>query len=266
VQFSLHGLQFAVQKVSASLSPAPSSDVSSAYLLPETWAADDLPWMRELITHEVEQQWPPFVADWYGQRYRQFAADPDWLARSFVANAEKEAAGARSLWLIAAEAHEHPFAGEIADHARDEARHARMYLGMLDMTFPGALVEDDATAMRGEFPVFSDGTPEARPARSLESLLDDLVQMNIGEIRTRLHQLLLRPVALAVAPVENRQRLALSLNRIYEDEGRHIIYTARILEAQAASGHGALIASLYERRLADFAVLTLEEVGAGAFD
>lgn len=236
------------------------------FYLPEDWRAEELSWISHVISDEIERQWPPFVQGWYGDRYRELAMDADWFAQSFLANAEKEAAGARSLWRIAAEAHDHPFASEVADHARDEARHARMYLGMLELTLPGALEPEASAALQQLFPVFQSGCPAAAEKRPIIALLDDIVQMNIGEIRTRLHQQLLRPVALAVAPSENRQRLSLSLTRIYEDEGRHIIYTARILERYAAAGYSEQIADLYTRRLHDFAALTLREVGVGSFD
>ncbi len=236
------------------------------FFLPEDWPTSKLPWITGIIEREVECQWPPFLEAWYGDRYRDFAMDPDWLARSFIANAEKEAAGARSLWKIAAAAHRHSFAAAIAAHARDEARHARMYLGMLELTMPGALDPLFDAALRQEFPAFLDQDPEPAAERSIEALLDDLVQMNIGEIRTRLHQLLLRPVALAVAPLENRQRLAMSLERIYQDEGRHILYTSHILENYGGQGHADEIAALYDQRLRDFSQLTLAEVGSGSFD
>jgi len=193
------------------------------FFLPETWPSERLPQMTRLICRQIEEQWPPFVDHWYGERYREFTLDPDWLARSFLANADKEAEGSRKLWKIAGGSRKFPFADAVRAHAVDEAQHARMYVAMLDLTFPGALSPRDAEALLASYPLYIDEQPPlATLERDLQSLLDDIVQMNIGEVRTRIHQMLLTPVALAVAPAENREQLSAALARIYADEGRHI--------------------------------------------
>jgi hypothetical protein len=63
-----------------------------------------------------------------------------------------------------------------------------------------------------------------------------------------------------------RDSLDRLLNRILSDEGRHILYTAHILEEAAAAGRRAMIERLYRRRCSDFSELTLQEVGVGQFD
>ena len=237
------------------------------FFLPETWPSERLPQMTRLICRQIEEQWPPFVDHWYGERYREFTLDPDWLARSFLANADKEAEGSRKLWKIAGGSRKFPFADAVRAHAVDEAQHARMYVAMLDLTFPGALSPRDAEALLASYPLYIDEQPPlATLERDLQSLLDDIVQMNIGEVRTRIHQMLLTPVALAVAPAENREQLSAALARIYADEGRHIDYTAEILETYFSLGQGPALRALYARRLMDFGNLTLQEVGVGTFE
>jgi hypothetical protein len=142
-----------------------------------------------------------------------------------------------------------------------------MYVAMLDLTFPGALSPRDAEALLASYPLYIDEQPPlATLERDLQSLLDDIVQMNIGEVRTRIHQMLLTPVALAVAPADNREQLSAALARIYADEGRHIVYTAEILETYFSLGQGPALRALYARRLTDFGDLTLQEVGVGTFE
>ena len=209
---------------------------------------------------------PPFLVAWYGDRYRQFAMNPDWLAQSFIANAEKEAEGARKLAKIASSARGHAFAPKIFAHAKDEARHARMYIAMLKLIFPEALDDGSRQQLLASYPVFGDMSDFDEPQRALEAILDDIIQMNIGEIRTRLHQMLLRPVAGAACPDANARPLLDLLQRIYDDEGRHIIYTAEILEEQSRHGYAAFIDAVYARRVRDFSVITLNEVGVGQFD
>jgi hypothetical protein len=260
-------MQRTLQGVNGGASEIAEESQDMRFYLPDRWPTERLPSITQLILGEVEAQWPPFVDEWYGKRYREFALDPDWLARSFLANANKEAEGARKLWKIAGEAREFPFSEAIEAHAVDEAQHARMYISMLDLVFPGALLPSDAEAVLSDYPIYiGERSPHNIPGRDLVSLLDDIVQMNIGEVRTRIHQMLLMPVAVAVAPPENHARLSAILMGIYTDEGRHILYTSEILETYFAAGLGAEIKDLYTRRLRDFSELTVQEVGVGNFD
>ena len=57
--------------------------------------------------------------------------------------------------------------------------------------------------------------------------LDDLIQMNIAEIRTLVHHILQRPMLLAYCAPERRRRLARLHDQLRLDEVRHIGYTAR---------------------------------------
>jgi hypothetical protein len=235
---------------------------------PEIWDVDKLPWISAVISRSIEAVDPPFLQSWYGDRYRQFALDPDWLAHSFIANADKEAEGARKLAAISLSSRKHPFAAKIFAHARDEARHARMYIAMLLLVFPDALSDTDRQDLLATFPEFG-LKPECDPNsvdRSIEAILDDIVQMNIGEIRTRLHQMLLRPVATAVCPQNNVASLLKLLGKIYDDEGYHIRYTGEILEHYSTRGFAGLIDNLYKMRLQEFGSITLKEVGVGQFD
>ena len=54
------------------------------------------------LRHACEAYPPPFGMGWYGEKYRTVASDPQWMAASLVANAEKEAEGSRKLWALAA--------------------------------------------------------------------------------------------------------------------------------------------------------------------
>jgi len=209
----------------------------------------------------------PFLQAWYGERYREFALDPEWFALSFVTNARKESDGSRKLWELFSGIQRLSFADQVRVHAADEARHARMYIAMLETVFPGSLSEADREELLGSFPQYGPTTPPADWAPyTYERAIDEIVQMNIGEIRTRIHQMLLRPVALAVASPDARDRLQLMLERIYEDECSHILYTAEILEREAREGAAEMIANLYSQRLRDFSEITVREVGVGSFD
>jgi hypothetical protein len=91
-------------------------------------------------------------------------------------------------------------------------------------------------------------------------------QMNIGEIRTRIHQLLLRPMILAHCPKENRDRLTRILDSLLADETKHIEYTASLIEEFIEEGHSSFVYQTMQKRLAEFNQITLTEVGELTFD
>jgi len=221
----------------------------------------------ESLISACDQHRPPFGMAWYGDQYRSYARDPQWLAASLVANAEVEGDGARKLWRIAGYAERENEAKLVQQHAVDEARHARLYIYMLDTVFPGALDEQLQAATKAMWPPISMGVTLNRsaPVTALR-LLDDLVQMNIGEIRTRIHQQLLRPVILAHCPASERERIARALDALLRDETRHIGYTAELIEQANKGGHEEFVRVTMAKRLAQFNEITLNEVGALIFD
>jgi uncharacterized ferritin-like protein (DUF455 family) len=95
-------------------------------------------------------------------------------------------------------------------------------------------------------------------------MLDELSQMNIGEIRTRIHQLLMRPVIRAYCRETMRPRLQRVLDRLLNDETRHIKYTARLID-RLSSGREQAAISVFSTRLAEFNEITLREVGQAQF-
>ena len=209
---------------------------------------------------------PPFGHAWYGDTYRQLASTPEWLASSLVANAEKEGEGSRKLWSLVARTPDPAIAEAIRVHAVDESRHALLYLGMCDLVFPGAIDSETRAFTDTLSPRYSmrDAPAPAPPAR-LEVVIDELVQMNLGEIRTRIHQLLMRPVIAAYCPLERQDRLLRVLDSLLGDETRHIRYTARLIDQAARAGHARLIEEVTRARLREFNEITLAEVGEARF-
>ena len=96
--------------------------------------------------------------------------------------------------------------------------------------------------------------------------LDDLIQMNIAEIRTLVHHLLQRPMLLAYCAPERRHRLALLHDRLRFDEARHIGYTAALIEEFAQRGKAGAVKRLMQERMSDFNAITNEDLGRGAFE
>jgi hypothetical protein len=205
---------------------------------------------------------PVFGTAWYGDRFRQLAAEPRWLAESLLVNAAKEGRGSRELWTLAGRAGDPVIAEAVRRHALDESRHALMYLAILDLTFPAAVPSARRAGFRALSPRYGAGDrpPARRPARPRE-MLDALIQMNLGEIRTRINQLLMMPVVRAYCAPVNRPRLSRILRALLGDETRHVRYTAHLIERAIEAGEREFVTTTMRRRLALLNRITLSEIG-----
>jgi hypothetical protein len=209
---------------------------------------------------------PPFGTAWYAERYRALARDPSWLAASLVANAQKEGEGARWLWELSGRTSD-PFTAEcLRMHAVDESRHALFYLAILDAAFPAVV---DA-GMRAQLQTLSPRfgyreRPAPLPPEHPDVILDELVQMNLGEIRTRTHIVLLRQMIGLHCAAAGRDTAHRLLDKLLADVTRHLAYTARLLENAIAAGKGELIELTLVERLEEFNQATLSEVGEDRF-
>jgi len=210
---------------------------------------------------------PPFGMAWYGEKYRAVATDPAWLASSLIANAQKEGEGSTKLWALAGRAGDAETADQIRLHAVDESRHALLYLAMLDLVFPDAVEPEFRPALDRISPRY--GKKDHPPAHSIaapeEEVLDELIQMNIGEIRTRIHQLLLRPMINAHCAQAQREKLNAILDSLILDETRHIEYTARLINRASQSGRSSFVQRTMAARFEEFNAITLAEVGEAKF-
>jgi hypothetical protein len=226
----------------------------------------EMPLYAAALVAACEADPPPFGLAWYGDKYRAVASDPQWMAFSLVANAEKEGQGSRKLWQLAGHSEDPDVADLVRRHAVDESRHAMLYIAMLELVFPDALSHELRSLCRALSPGYGPrDVPPVLPRSPREEVLDEIIQMNIGEIRTRIHQLLLRPVLTSYCPAARRPKLANVLDSLLRDETRHIAYTARLIEKAARAGFGAFVSTTLARRVHDFNEITLSEVGESRF-
>jgi hypothetical protein len=227
------------------------------------------PYYRDALIVACRKAPPPFGTKNYEKIYRDVAKDPNWMAVSLIQNAQGEGEGSGHLWDLAACTPDVRVAAQIKAHAIDESRHAKAYLAMLDLTFPDAVDNESRTQLASLSPGYTQRSPleshEGSPYASAITL-DDLIQMNIAEIRTLVHHLLQRPMLLAYCAPERRHRLALLHDRLRLDEARHIGYTAGLIEEFAQRGEADAVSRLMQERMSDFNAITNEDLGRGAFE
>jgi hypothetical protein len=233
-----------------------------------TDACAALPTYCKALERACDASPPPFGTQRYGDIFRMVATDPTWLATSLITNAEREAEGATRLWSIAASTPDTEIAALVKQHAIDESRHSRWYIAVLDVVFPGALDESLRPYVEGISPRYSATmAPQPDPGSpfSHAATLDDLVQMNIAEIRTAINQRLQLPVLTASCRPGDVGKLTPLMAGLIRDEVLHVAYSARLIEKLSAVEGADTLTDLITERVRDFNEITCEEVEMGVF-
>jgi hypothetical protein len=207
---------------------------------------------------------PPYGTEWYGETYRQLATNPYWFIQSLISNAVKEASGAKDLWEVAYRAPSSHLTELVRKHAQDESRHCKLYVELISVLFPDALSPEQRSDLRTISPKFEISDAFFEPVTQ-DFFIDQLVQVNLGEFRTRIHQLLMRPVAEAICSAQNRPKLDKLLNILAIEEVSHLRYTAQLLESWSKEGNEDLINGLLLKRVQQFNGITMSEIGSQQF-
>ena len=161
---------------------------------------------------------PVFARPRYAEFFWRCATTVQGYAASVVlANGPAEAEGSEKLFALWQGVDYNRRAEEqILEHARDESRHSHLFVRLTERAFPrfltpsaGARFEERLPDVRRRPLAKSDLTiPE-------DHLVDHLVQMNIGEIRTRLHMHLFAPIVFGLTPPDNRKAVRRILEGLY---------------------------------------------------
>jgi rubrerythrin len=208
---------------------------------------------------------PPFGRKEYAELYRSSASDSDWVALSLLTAAQSEGEGATHLWDMAACTPDAEIARQMQQHAIDEARHSRGYVTLFGLIFPDAADEELRRQLGSLSPGYNESSaliPRAGSPYAYAASVDELIQMNIAEIRTRIYHLLQRPVLLdrRYCKANQRRRVRQMLDWLLIDETRHIAYTARLIERAAQASGPDHVMDLMRERVKDFNEITEEEV------
>ncbi|MGY4182939.1 hypothetical protein ACVIHH_008230 [Bradyrhizobium sp. USDA 4518] len=215
-----------------------------------------------LFEDGISKEVPPFFQAGYGTSFRYHVENPYWVIQSLISNAIKEGEGSRDLASVADSCESQDLMSDLAIHIGDEARHCRMYLQLIDTVFPVALTDDLRQTLFQKFPsVTYDKTSLNVPLQPPWKMLDYLIQINLGEVRTRIHQKLLEPVLHAYCPEENKESLCRTLCKLAGDECCHIKYTASRIGALSREFSEVAVRDLFLRRFCEFNRYTDKELG-----
>lgn len=175
---------------------------------------------------------PAFFSTDYGNFFWHCATTiPNWLPRVVLACAQSEGHGAHELLKIASQVHTHEKAATaLIRHAKDEAGHSKLFLKLAEYCFPNSYAPGAVSAVRRSIaPIDAHGLQKSRRRISKRMLLDYLMQLNIVEIRTRLHLHLLAPMYFQLCPDEKKPLTEKILNALAFDETSHVAYTAEFI-------------------------------------
>ena len=227
-----------------------------------------LPRYYRSLRDACEEFPPPFGEKYYGDIYRGVAGYAEWLASSLLVNAAGEGDGSTRLWELASFTPDRNISDQIKQHSIDEARHSRWYIAILDLTFPGSIDKEFHSQLATLSPGYTLTSPPSTNKTSPYAhpvTVDDLIQMNIAEIRTCVHHLLQRPMLQVHCSRKRHQKLLCLLDSLLSDEVKHIAYTAKLIEDSARS-NSEDVNELMKIRLNDFNEITREELGRNIFE
>lgn len=224
----------------------------------------DLPYYSCFLREAFEAVQPVFMRKRYAEFFWNCSTSvPGYIERVIENSSVGEAEGSVKLFeLWRGVDYNKQVANQILRHALDEARHSGIFLRLTNTVFPEFLTGDDIALRKSNLP-----DTKALQRKDVSDnitrvpehhLIDHLVQMNIGEIRTRLHMHLFAPILYNLAPDAKRQQVRGWLSGLVNDELRHIAYTALLMEQWAEDGNAKLIGSLYRSRLAIFNHITVD--------
>jgi hypothetical protein len=225
-----------------------------------------LPSYRRALVSACEEHPPAFGRKAYADFYRRAARDPDYVALSLATNAQGEGDGAEHLWDLAASTPDPEVARQIQQHAIDEARHSRGYVTLLGLIFPDRADARLLARLKKLSPGYTFKSrlrAGRRSAYARPATVDEFIQMNIAEMRTRVQHLFQRPVLLRYTRPAQRARVQRILDSLLRDETQHIAYTARLIERAARAGSTARVVELMHERMRDFNEITESDLARG---
>ncbi|MBB4636960.1 hypothetical protein [Longimicrobium terrae] len=214
------------------------------------------------LRNATAEELAPFSTDVYADAYRVALENRPWTARSLMLNAQREGEDARRLWSMAVRAGDSAERELLKRHAVDQSDHARAFLTILDLAFPGVV----PAAFREQLASLSPGygldqepaAPDDAPDQKAPTL-DDFIHINLAQLRNASLQILLRPSLTSHCPPENVPGATEVMDSILADELTHVARTAVVIERQSREEALHEFAQRFQGCLRGFIDLTSEE-------
>jgi hypothetical protein len=255
--------------------PRRNAMINNIIELARSHSSRDLPHYTDIVSKAFDDIQPVFVDPKYVDFFWHcLTSVPGWLPSIMLGNAQAESDGTAKLLQLWSDVNfDDGIEEQILHHATDEARHSRIFVKLIEETFPGVMEQNFRDQyIRSLTKVKKDELAKSDSSISDIRLIDHLVQMNMGEIRTRIHIELLAPALTAFAPDNAKEEVSKMSNGLGHDEVAHIGYIAAILEDLCINGDKERVTELYRTRLHDFHQFTVEQTkravqdyGNGAF-
>jgi hypothetical protein len=222
----------------------------------------DFPHYTETLQAAFSEVDPLFIRPKYSSFFWHCSTTvPGWLPHVLLASAKAESEGSLELLNFWQCVHNFPEAETwVLTHAKDESRHSRLFIKLINLAYPKFFNKEELTVVKNSLSVIGkEQTTKSEINIDDDLFMNGLMQVNIGEIRTRLHMHLLAPVFYNMTPKENQPEVGRLLEGLEHDEVRHIAYTVEILETWARNGGAKRMRETYRDRLHVFHRRTLRE-------
>lgn len=205
---------------------------------------------------------PVFTKEHYADFYLKCSVqEPAWIPSNILANAKKESDGSQLLYEFWRRVHGHEeLESDIMFHTKDEIRHSKLFLTLAELAFPQINEQSFIAELRKSLFALNELDAEkVAEDLSQEDMADHLVQMNLGEIRTRIHISMIAPLVSALSPAETRLKVEKLLASLVNDETKHIAYTAKHLERMSEELGTNFLQCLFIKRTQDLHNHTVAE-------
>jgi hypothetical protein len=236
--------------------------------------ADDLPFYSDALEGALKSVNPVFVREEYAEFFWNCAKTlPGWIQTVFVQSAVAESIGSKNIFSYWQSVHGNEEAETgLLLHARDEARHSRIFLALVDLAFPEFLPAEDRRDIENSLNIIPANPQKRSTAIPEPILLNYLASVNIAEIRTLINLHLLGPIFYSFASDKNKNKVMKLLQSLQKDEVTHISYTAALINSAGRDTGGLPLEEMYKKSLSEFSEYSrrgledaVERYGGGPF-
>lgn len=217
----------------------------------QTYTNDDLSYYVSILRKNFSETEPIFMKN----DYTSFFLDcskivKGWLPEVILANAYSESEGSEKLLEIWQRTNfDAGIENEILYHTKDEARHSRLFIKLLlDFNIDEISrkkinnISKNLTKIdRSKLIKVDIKTHEAH-------FIDEIIQINLGEIRTLVHMHFLGPVIFSLTKPERKDKTSEIIQGLANDEIIHISYAARIINNWCKDGNYIIANNIFKNR------------------